>query len=182
MKFKKSLITNNETNILKIKSGVTLVELLIAIAIMSIVMSLIFGIYLSSVKTFKQAEINSKNQFEVRMAADFITKELRYATGAQVLSISQAAGSGYYDIYVENNNGPIIFNKNGVLTIPPGLNDVTDFTLIFSSTSNIISFTIGKSGSTKYNINSKVVLLNMPTTTSLSFTNSSIGIRYTRQP
>jgi prepilin-type N-terminal cleavage/methylation domain-containing protein len=182
MRFRKIITNNGEQGTKKIKPGITLIELLMAMAIMSIAMVLIFGIYQFSVKTSKEAEFNSKNQFEVRMAADFITKELRYAASAQVLNNAPAASSGYYDIYVQNTNGSIIFNKNGVPTTPPGLNNVTDFTLTFSSTNNIISFTIGKAGNTKYDINSKVVMLNIPSTTSLNFTSSSMGIRYTRQP
>lgn len=178
MRFKRSLITDNELCNLKTKSGVTLIELIVATAIMSMVMSSIFGIYLFSVKTYKAAEINSKNQFEVRMAAEFITKELRYATSTYVLASPVVASADYYDIYLKT--GSIMFNKKGVPTIPAGLNNVTDFTLSFSSTNNIIIFTIGKTGNTKYNIDSKVILLNIPNISSLNFTTS--GIRYARQP
>jgi prepilin-type N-terminal cleavage/methylation domain-containing protein len=182
MRFIKNFIFNKKIAVFKTKSGVTLVELLVTVAIMSIVMSLIFGLYVFSIKTFKQAQTNSKNQFEVRMAAEFITKELRYATSAEILNSVPAPSANFYDIYFKNQNGTIMFNKNGVPTVPYGLNNVTDFTLTFSSTGNAINFTIGKAGNTKYNITSKVVLLNLPSTTSLNFTSSSIGIRYTRQP
>jgi type II secretory pathway pseudopilin PulG len=182
MKFKKTLLSYSKINILRTKPGITLVELLVATAIMSIAVSLIFGIYLYSTKTFKEANINSKNQFEVRMAADFITKELRYAASAEVLNSSPAPNTNYYDIYIQNKIGPIVFNKKGVPTVPSGLNNVTDFTLTFSYTNNTINFTVGKAGTTKYNITSKVVLLNIPAGTSLNFTDTSIGIRYARQP
>lgn len=61
----------------KTQSGLTLIELLVAIALFSIVMALAFSMFFFNQNVFTRGEARSNVQYDVRMAADFITTELR---------------------------------------------------------------------------------------------------------
>ena len=157
------------------KAGFTLIELIVVIAIMGIATSAIFSMNLFGIKTFASGQNIAQKQFETRTAADFITKQLRYASSVTFLTSIPTPTVGAYDIYLDN--GSIVFNNNGVKTTPPGLKNVSDFTLTFpTAINNVINYTVGKTVNTNYNITSQVIVLN-----SLSFTHLSapIGLRYT---
>lgn len=67
------------------KKGITLIEIIIAIPISLIVLSLTFSIYSFSNKVYTQSLSESYNQQDVRFIADYIMKELR---SANVISIA----------------------------------------------------------------------------------------------
>lgn len=164
------------------KSGVTLIELIIVIALIGLVLSAAFSMQLFGVKTFKKGEKDSNNQYDVRMAADFITKQLRFASTVKVLNSFPEPKKGYYDIYLKD--GKIMYNKNGVESAPIGISNVSDFTLTISEVDkNIIKFKVGKTEDTKYDIESKVSILNIKTTHPYMIeditSGTRIGIRYT---
>jgi len=175
MKKLKRLLGIKRLEVVSNKAGFTLIELIVVIAIMGIATSAIFSMNLFGYKTFAFGQNIAQKQFETRMAADFITKQLRYASSVTFLTSIPTPTAGTYDIYL--NGGSIVFNNNGVKTTPPGLNNVSDFTLTFpTATNNVLNYTVGKTVNTNYNITSQVTVLN-----SLSFTHPSapIGLRYT---
>lgn len=59
------------------KKGITLIELIVAIPIVVIVLSLTFSIYNFSNKVYKQSISKSDNQQDVRLIGDYIMKEVR---------------------------------------------------------------------------------------------------------
>ena len=114
-----------------------------------------------------------------RMAADFITKQLRYANTVTIFNDIPTPMPGFYDIYYDSTTKKVLFSKNGATpTSLSGLNNVSDFKLLFQSINNNILFNVGKTGSTKYDLNSQVTALNMPITSNSAST-WEIGIRYT---
>ena len=167
MKFKRTL---------KNKSGFTLIELIVVLAIMGIATSAILSMNLFGYKTFASGQNMAQKQFETRTAADFIIKQLRYASYVTFINSVPTPTEGYYDIYLDD--GSIVFNNNGVKTTPTGLNNVSDFVLTFlPSINNVLHYTVGKTVNTNYNISSEVTVLNIPTQV-FGFTTTPIGIRY----
>lgn len=63
------------------RKGFTLVELIVTMAILSIVLGAVMNLFLFNNKVYSQSENLASVQFDVRMAADFITTELRNMHG-----------------------------------------------------------------------------------------------------
>lgn len=64
----------------KTHKGFTLVELIVTIAILGIVLVAVFNFFIFNLNTFGKGEDLSAVQFDVRMASEFVTKELRNVT------------------------------------------------------------------------------------------------------
>ena len=67
----------------KKRNGVTLIELVIALAIMSIVTGLIFFFYFTNQKKISEIEIKSDLQYEAKTVLDNISKVAMESTGAR---------------------------------------------------------------------------------------------------
>lgn len=67
----------------KKRDGVTLIELVIALAIMSIVTGLIFFFYFTNQKKISEIEIKSDLQYEAKTVLDNISKVAMESTGAR---------------------------------------------------------------------------------------------------
>lgn len=150
-------------NRLNSRSGVSLFELIIVLAIIGIVIMVAASSDLFGLNTFRKAEENSKNQFETRMASDFITKHLRYADSLALLASPQTSApsaDGYNYIYV--NGGELYYYENGVANSIPGVDDVDDFQISLTANNYNLAFVVGKSGyGNKYDIASDVDVLNL---------------------
>lgn len=66
------------------KSGVTLIELLIALAIIGILLSTAFAFFLFENKTFSMGRDQYSTQADLRIANDYIVKSIRYATSIEL--------------------------------------------------------------------------------------------------
>jgi len=64
--------------------GFTLIEILAAVSIAVLLFSAVFGLYFFGVNTFQICTAHLDLQQNVRIAADFITRELRYARNLEV--------------------------------------------------------------------------------------------------
>jgi prepilin-type N-terminal cleavage/methylation domain-containing protein len=157
---KNSMFTINFKKIKKSKSGFTLIELIIVLAILGIVATAIYSMNLFGIKTFAAGQDRAQKQYDVRMAADFLAKQLRYAHVATPRPASQSPGSS--QIYLDANNH-IIYNKNGSITNVPGISNSSYYKLSFTRISNkVIEFTIG-SLDDKFSVTSQVTVLNIAT-------------------
>lgn len=70
------MIVNKFKN-LQNRKGLTLIEIIVTIAIFSIVLVAIMNLFLFNNKVYNVSEKLTRVQFDVRMASDFITTELR---------------------------------------------------------------------------------------------------------
>jgi prepilin-type N-terminal cleavage/methylation domain-containing protein len=68
------------------RRGLSLIELLVSIGLMGIVILILFSIYLNSNKIFNKTTNQSSNQQDVRLVADYITREIR---SAKIISINE---------------------------------------------------------------------------------------------
>lgn len=74
-----------ENHYLRKSKGFTLVELLVTIVILSIVLSAAFAFFIFGNKTYNKGIDQYSVQSNIRLASDYITKEIRYATQIEVL-------------------------------------------------------------------------------------------------
>ncbi|SNR86457.1 prepilin-type N-terminal cleavage/methylation domain-containing protein [Anaerovirgula multivorans] len=67
------------------RKGITLIELLMVLSVMSIIVVLSFSVYIFGMKSFTLQSTNVENQSNVRYATSYITKEIRKAESVEVL-------------------------------------------------------------------------------------------------
>lgn len=158
------------------KSGVSLIELIVVLAIIGIVIMIASSSDIFGLNTFRKAEENSKNQYETRMASDFITKHIRYADSLLPLTSPQTSSpsaDGYNYIYFEG--GELFYYKDGLSIPVPGTEDVNDYTITFTANNYNLAYVVGKIGSNKYDLSSDVDILNLKSKISWS---SPYGVKY----
>ncbi len=91
--------------VFKKQDGFTVVELLTVLAILGIVLALGYMYFGFGVDTFARGERRSIAQQSIRLSADLITNELRYAEEV-ILDPANTAESGYY--YIEQQGDSVI--------------------------------------------------------------------------
>ena len=67
--------------VLKNKKGITLLEVIIVLGLISILSALVFGIFNYGVRTYNRTEVKGDLQRNTRIAMDYIVQEVRFATG-----------------------------------------------------------------------------------------------------
>ena len=111
------------------QSGVTLVELIIALSLLAVVIALGYNYYFFGASTFERGEGRANVQQNIRLAADFMSNQLRYAQNMEILDAPPDPGS-YEDDYnyiLVSNEGQITHveegdEKNLLSPISQGLN------------------------------------------------------------
>lgn len=81
----------------KNEKGATLIELLIAVIIFSVVMTAVIGILISAIKANKRIIAKQENIDSARYSMDFMIKELRMAKAATPLASTFNHSVGVYD-------------------------------------------------------------------------------------
>ncbi len=97
-------------------SGFSLIELLVSIGLMGIVILILFSIYLTSNKIFNKTTNQSSNQQDVRLVADYITREIR---SGKIISINEndvkKGNNKYYALIFKidsNDNKKYLYKKS----------------------------------------------------------------------
>jgi hypothetical protein len=145
----------------KHRYGITLVELIAALGLFSMVMILVFNLNLFGNTVFKKGNIKSTIQSSYRLASNYITKELRYSSNITLLtSMPATPTAGVKYLYV---SGGVLKQYDGALVKDiPGVASGIVSTLKFDyQNDSVVSFIL--SGSLKdsnYQLKSSVYLLN----------------------
>ncbi len=86
------------------KKGYTIFELVVVMALFSIVIMLLWSVLLSSMTMFDRSKENSDLYFQVRYATDYIRNEIRNATEVELLdSVPGVFIAGNEYLYIEDN-------------------------------------------------------------------------------
>ena len=149
---------------LKQKRAMTLVEVIITLALLSIVMTIVFSLNLFGLKVFGKGTSLSDLQFDVRMSSDFIFSEIRNAS--DILLETPASPNEYNKIFVDSNRiayqpagGTIIYKTDNIIQ-----NSSTDllFSIVDNSSSYMLEFTIiGATNVEDYSLSTNVLLNNI---------------------
>ncbi|QNO16115.1 prepilin-type N-terminal cleavage/methylation domain-containing protein [Alkalicella caledoniensis] len=92
-------------NFLRNDRGITLIEVIISMVIMSIVMALAFSLYFFGLRSFSTSTSQADIQQEVRLVDEIIKKQLRNA-----LELTIDSGSDYHELKLVNNK--FYYNNN----------------------------------------------------------------------
>lgn len=148
------------------RKGLTLVELLVALAILGIVLALGHTIYSFGMRSFTIGENQSIVQRDVRAASMFITGELRNATRLE-LSDTPGSKAKYHSIYVSESILKEAYPDGTILNVTGAVIDSVLFEVrrVNPGTPqerSILSFTVEgiSKGMQPYRIESEVLLNN----------------------
>lgn len=168
---------------MKIKSsydiaGFTLLELIIAMAIFGIVVAMIVSLQLFGVKSFHAGSTQSDVQNDLRLVANRISEEVRYAENFQIYSTIPTFDNQYKYIYLDPLDHLMKLRVgNGTPIVLAGA--LGAVTLTFSTTSSrLIHFTISEAKNNQdFNIQSDIDLFNLGSNSILG-TSSGTVIRF----
>lgn len=140
----------NSKKKLALKAGFTLIELIVTIGILGIVLTMAFSMGAFGNISFNNGSSKAGVQSNIRLAANYITKELRYSSNANILTTLPAT-----DDLIENYK--YIYVENGILKQYDNVNGTNKgkITNIVGDTSNRISllnFEITKSKTVYFNV------------------------------
>lgn len=166
------------------KKGMTLIEIVISFAILGIIILLISSLLSFSLLNFDIGLDQRDEQFDVRLAADYITAQLRYirddgnATSHNEIEVLGAVDNvaGYSYLYYENNNLKFKDSSGAIVSFTDDFIQSVSFTLrtdTSTDTPNVyVDFTV--SGVNGYQIDSSVYLTNLKWTNITSQTGTVV--------
>lgn len=178
--YRKSFVNN--------KKGLSLLELLIALLLLNLVLAIGYSFFYFGTRSFAIGESQSDVQQNVRMAADFITNEIRFAESLEILGSSFSFSGDYNYIYI--NEDSVIHRKEGTSTgtkILSGISENIDFSVNFnisSSGNNVLQFAVnGENAEKTFDIESEVMLPNVRnitinTDSGASTASGGVALRY----
>ncbi|MCW3490306.1 prepilin-type N-terminal cleavage/methylation domain-containing protein [Dethiobacter alkaliphilus] len=139
------------------RKGLSLVELMVALSVLLLVLAIGYPFYFFGTRSFAVGEEQSNVQRDLRVAASFITRELRNATFVQIGT--DTADDGYEYIYLNDDNIKHLKDT----TITTWTNDnILSLSFNIEEKENIVTFQItGQEGNQVYSINSSVHLNNV---------------------
>lgn len=146
------------------KKGFTLIEVIASIAILAVVISMGYSLYIYGVKSFNIGTNKINSSENMRIAADYITRELRNATSVQILgSIPSSPDSSKNYIYAEN--GVLKCKKNTAASVTIcGNSNYAALSLNFSvnvSNSKILTLNVMTDSASVSSISSDIYILNL---------------------
>jgi prepilin-type N-terminal cleavage/methylation domain-containing protein len=144
--------------------GFTLVEVILSMALLGLIVSLAFSLFFFGLNTFGLGEKQADVQFDVRMASQFISHEVRYAKEVEILNSLPATLDNSFYIYVkeESNGTKYIFSKSLTEEKKFAVGNNTDIMFNSSSPGKTLYFNIyDMAKGTPYTIESEVYIQNL---------------------
>ncbi len=127
--------------------GLSIIELLIAVALLSIVLAIGYNFFFLNYKAYQTGQILAEVQFDTRMASDYITFELR---NVQEVSLADTSLTHHIDVDLLQASYPKV--------------STISFTIVQSGTRYLIEYSLTGSDPgliNVYQINSEVLLNNI---------------------
>ncbi len=135
------------SQVIKHQGGFTVIELVLALFILGLVLAGAYSFFIFSWSSFDRGSSRAVVQNNLRMAAEEITKEVRYAESIEIIDSEAIPGSAENDdVYIFLNNNGRIERKDssGSRIIPHELDSNVLFDLSFdeSGNSDLLKFII----------------------------------------
>lgn len=149
--------------------GFTLIEVLITTAILAFVLVVVFSIYFFGDKTFNLGSDRRLIQSDVRLATDYISNEVRYASEISLLDTSPSSLSNddpYNYIYINNGALCVSIYNNGGARITSSFGSTLLSTSYFSASGSSgfqeLAYVIkAAKGTRTYEMSSKITMPNI---------------------
>lgn len=131
------------------QKGFTLIEILVAVAILSIVLTSLYNLFISQFQTFEAQRDVSTTQRDIRISLELLERDIRMAgfgvpRGINPVALVQNGSIGNAadpdSIGINYSKGPVTYLRSSTVTQPDNkiqVNSVTDF--VVGDTVNIIS-------------------------------------------
>lgn len=149
------------------KKGMTLIEIVISFAILGIILLLISSLLSFSLLNFEIGSDQRDEQFDVRLAADYITDQLRYIRDdgnalehdeiAVLGAVDDVAGYSY--LYYEDNNLKFKDSSGNIVSFTDDFIQSVSFTLRTDAPNVYVDYSV--SGVGGYQVDSSVYLTNL---------------------
>ncbi len=167
--------------------GITLVELVVSLAILGIVLSVIFSLFIYGTKSFSIGTNQYDVQSEARLTTDALIEELRFATSLEILDVSlintpilQEDGFNY--IYISGGDlykvtyDAVADTHTTMITQGNYDEALSAFTYVNDSTLSLAIFS--ESNNQSYNVQTEVSLLNLKSGVNAIIGSSDLGLKY----
>lgn len=161
------------------RKGVTLIELLIVLALLSIIITLITSFYIFGARTFSFGQNQHDIQYEIRMASSFITNEIRNSTSFVLVETAAEGGDGFNYIFLKESK-IIHRNELGVDTNKTSANisGMIVKLIKLDNKNNLVDLEINATKKTQnYSIETQIFLNNIKNLTAIDDVNKQI-IKY----
>lgn len=169
---------DQKTNFIKANKGFTLIEIIITLAIAVVVTVFAFSVHRFALVTSAQGKSQSDVQFDARMTADFITREVRFASQVEILATASSIPDPVTteDCYIYRDAGNIIYQDQSGKRIIASFSSVN---LTFTSaTGKLLKFEVaGTYNGKAFSLNSEVLPLNMSDVDKIINT-SGVAVRF----
>lgn len=147
-------------------SGISIIELMIALALLGIVLAMGYSFFFFGANSFRIGEAQSNIQRDIRLTSDFITRETRNAVNVALFTSLPNEAGDYELIYLDGNK---IMHKSasGDRSRTEAIIDSLSFNLEEVQVDQnkvryLLTFSIsGSDDSQNYSINSEVFLNNI---------------------
>lgn len=174
------------------KTGYSMVELLVYLALLNLVLAAAYSFYFYGYRAFAAGDKQTSIQQQARLAANFISRDIRYATTIELLSPSYTIPDAA--LIPENTHFIFISTENSLeyrtkdlsrIIFDTSVNDFELDSVNFVRKNNVtLEFTIQADwdNGNPYQVSSSIFAENLAITNTSIQGASGVGIRYVRAP
>ncbi len=176
----------------KVKKGFTLIEIIVAIVLVGLVSGMAYSLLMFSNRMLANSNKHYDVQNDIRLASSYLTKELRFATDLEIISVSDSKTevtsgvTGYNYFYIENGivNQAIYDETTASYSVKPISKLIMGTESSFvkdASKNNVLNLTLtANQEEKKYSVSTAIVLENFPLISSSKAIvgNSGLAVKY----
>jgi prepilin-type N-terminal cleavage/methylation domain-containing protein len=152
-----------DLNIKKSKKGITLIELIITISLISVVLLVAYDMQIFGYKIFNKGSSKADIQSNLRLNADFISDKIRYASNLKILKNIDPSSFDPSKEYIYAEGGTLKYYNTGTIENIPGSSSGVTTSLYFEDKdAQTVYFKLNGAVKTEaYTIDSSVYMLNV---------------------
>lgn len=148
------------------RSGISLIELVVVLAILGLVLTTVFSILLFGQKSAKLSEETATNQFDVRQPMKATIELLRYASEVEILSSKPLTfdATFKYILFDSDSNDSLKYYTGGLTVSKPGFSSIEGLSFRVEKVEGNLKklrITIGKAGDHQFDLETEILINNL---------------------